>query len=138
MNDSPTQPSILTRKLLIDTHLLLWLALGSERLSTAAREIIGDSANDLVFSAASIWEIAIKSGLGKIDADPELLVDAIGDSGFAELPVTATHAARVRGLPHHHADPFDRLLVAQALSEPLRLLTADAMVLRYGDIVSEA
>ena len=124
-------------RLLLDTHVFLWVVSDSRLLRPATRRLIA-SAEKVFVSSASIWEIAIKSGLGKIDADPELLVDAIGDSGFAELPVTATHAARVRGLPHHHADPFDRLLVAQALSEPLRLLTADAMVLRYGDIVSEA
>ena len=86
-------------------------------------------------SAASIWEAAIKIRLGKLDADPDELVEAIGRSGFVELPVRASHAAAVALLPPHHADPFDRLLVAQARCEPLHLLTADATLVRYGELV---
>ncbi|MEN9314932.1 MAG: hypothetical protein RIS35_1325 [Pseudomonadota bacterium] len=124
-------------RLLLDTHVFLWVVSDHPSLKPATRRLIA-SAEKVFVSSASIWEIAIKSSLGKIDADPKLLVAAIGDSGFVELPVTATHAARVPDLPHHHADPFDRLLIAQALSEPLRLLSADALVLRYGDIVTPA
>ena len=86
-------------------------------------------------SAASIWEIAIKAALGRIEADVPALTDAIAESGFAELPVRAQHAARVASLPLHHGDPFDRLLVAQALTEPLRLVTADAVLARYTELV---
>lgn len=86
-------------------------------------------------SAASIWEIAIRAGLGKIEGDVEQMVDAIEGSGFLELSVTAAHAARVADLPLHHGDPFDRLIVAQAMTEPLALLTADDVLSRYSDLV---
>ena len=86
-------------------------------------------------SAASLWEIAIKVRLGKIDADPDELIAAIGRSGFTELPVRASHASGVARLKMHHNDPFDRLLVAQAVAEPLKLLTADAALARYSDLV---
>lgn len=86
-------------------------------------------------SSASIWEIAIKAGLGRIDADPDVLVPAIEASGFFELPVTSAHAARVAHVPMHHADPFDRLLVAQATSEPMHLLTADRALVKYSELV---
>ena len=89
-------------------------------------------------SAASIWEIAIKSRLGKIEGDPLAMADAIERSGFSELAVSARHAATVARLPLHHADPFDRLLVAQAISEPLILLTADSMLTRYSELVRMA
>ena len=93
------------------------------------------SAEHIYVSAASIWEIAIKARLGKIKGDPQQLVQAIADSGFIELPVSAQHAARVAQLPLHHHDPFDRLLVAQSLSEPLLLLTADVALAQYGGLV---
>jgi PIN domain nuclease of toxin-antitoxin system len=86
-------------------------------------------------SAASIWEAAVKVAIGKLDAVPDDLVAGIGASGFAELPVSARHAARVVTLPRHHRDPFDRLLVAQAIHEPLHLLTADAALQRYSELV---
>lgn len=121
-------------RLLLDTHVFLWAVAGSASLKPAARRII-ESAERVHVSAASIWEIAIKARLGKIDAEPGALVAAIDDSGFVELPVTAAHAAGVAALPSHYGDPFDRLLLAQALSEPLRLLTADAALARYSDLV---
>jgi PIN domain nuclease of toxin-antitoxin system len=121
-------------RLLLDTHLFLWAVAGSTSLKPAARRVI-ESADRVYVSAASIWEVAIKARLGKIDADPSALVAAIEDSGFVELPVTAAHAAGVAALAPHHSDPFDRLLLAQALSEPLRLLTADAALARYSDLV---
>jgi len=121
-------------RLLLDTHVFLWAVAGSASLKPAARRMI-ESAERVHVSAASIWEIAIKARLGKIDADPGALVAAIDDSGFVELPVTAAHAAGVTTLAPHHSDPFDRLLLAQALSEPLRLLTADAALARYSDLV---
>lgn len=107
---------------------------GSAALKPAARRII-ESADQVYVSAASIWEVAIKSRLGRIDVDPQALASAIDASGFVELPVLSVHAAGVAQLPLHHHDPFDRLLVAQALAEPLKLLTADAVVALYGDIV---
>lgn len=121
-------------RVLLDTHVFLWAVGGSRRLGAPARRRIARAERAYV-SAASLWEIAIKAGLGKLDADPEALADAIEASGFAELPVTARHAAAVAALPALHGDPFDRLLVAQARTEPLILLTADERVAAYGDLV---
>jgi PIN domain nuclease of toxin-antitoxin system len=121
-------------RLLLDTHVFLWAVTGSSKLKTNSRRLI-ESADEVYVSAASIWEIAIKSRLGKLDADADELVAAIATSGFVELPVRSVHAAATHRLPMHHNDPFDRLLVAQALSEPLRLLSADAILGRYTDLV---
>ena len=121
-------------RLLLDTHLFLWSVTDSPRLSAEARSSIL-AADEVYVSAVSIWEVAIKAGLGKIQGDVRQLAEAIGGSGFVELPVTALHAATVAGLPPHHRDPFDRLLVAQATTEPLILLTADAALLEYSDLV---
>jgi PIN domain nuclease of toxin-antitoxin system len=121
-------------RLLLDTHIFLWVVTDSRKLKGAARRAIA-AADAVHVSAASIWEIAIKVRLGKIHGDPQQLADAIGPSGFLELPVSAHHAARVAQLPDHHHDPFDRLLVAQALTEPLVLLTADSLLARYGELV---
>ncbi len=121
-------------RLLLDTHIYLWAVTGSPRLKARARKLI-ESAEEAYVSAASIWEIAIKARLGKISADPEELAAAIEPSGFIELPVRASHAAGIGALAHHHNDPFDRLLLAQALQEPLRLVTADALMAQYSDIV---
>jgi PIN domain nuclease of toxin-antitoxin system len=123
--------------LLLDTHLLLWAAgfeAGHSSLPPAAVALIGDEANTLYFSAASIWEVAIKSALGRpdFDADPHLLRRGLLDNDYAELPITGEHAAAVRWLPPIHNDPFDRLLVAQAAIEGATLLTADAKVAAYG------
>lgn len=93
------------------------------------------SAEAVFVSAASIWEIEIKSGIGKLDADVNELVARMEEAGFRELPVTVAHAAAVRDLPDIHRDPFDRLLVAQAITEPLRLLTNDDTVGRYSELV---
>ena len=124
-------------RLLLDTHVFLWAVAGSALLKPAARRVI-ESADQVYVSAASIWEIAIKARLGKIEADADELVAAIGASGFLELSVLAVHAAGVARLALHHNDPFDRLLIAQALFEPLRFLTADAGLVRYGDLVTLA
>ena len=127
-------------RLLLDTHIFLWAVAGSPKLKPASRRLI-NSANAVYVSAASIWEIAIKARLGKIDADPAELAEAIATSGFIELSVTAQHAAGVALLATHHNDPidqFDRLLIAQALAEPLKLLTADATLLPYSDLVIAA
>lgn len=121
-------------RLLLDTHVFLWAVVDSRKLKAAARRTLLN-AEQVYVSAASIWEIAIKARLGKLDGDPEALAAAIEPSGFLELPVTARHAARVEKLPLHHHDPFDRLLLAQALSEPLLFVTADATLARYSDLV---
>lgn len=121
-------------RLLLDTHIFIWAVTDSPKLSHEARRQIL-AADEVYVSAASIWEIAIKSGLGKIEGDVVQMVSAIEGSGFLELPVTADHAARVADLPLHHRDPFDRLLVAQAMTEPLTLLTTDNVLSRYTDLV---
>ena len=123
-------------RVLLDTHVYLWAVTGHRALKPAARRLI-EVADQAYVSAASIWEVSIKSRLGKIDADVDELCAAIGQSGFIELPVTAAHAAQVARLPSHHTDPFDRILIAQALVEPLRLLTADGSLARYSDLVIE-
>ena len=121
-------------RLLLDTHVFLWAVSANRHLTPAARHYL--SLADAVYvSAASIWEIAIKSRLGKIDADAAVLVDAIEESGLQELPVSARHAAAVATLPLHHTDPFDRLLLAQAFMEPLRLVTADKTLAAYGGAI---
>ncbi|WP_233830220.1 type II toxin-antitoxin system VapC family toxin [Paraburkholderia sp. ZP32-5] len=121
-------------RLLLDTHVFLWAVTDDRKLTKAARKLILDAA-DVFVSSASIWEASIKAGLGKLHVDVNLLVSEIEASGFTELPVRAVHAAMVRDLPDIHRDPFDRLLVAQALSEPLRLLTSDAHLSKYTDLV---
>jgi PIN domain nuclease of toxin-antitoxin system len=121
-------------RLLLDTHVFLWAVADSPSLTSEARRTIAD-ADEVYVSAASIWEVAIKAGLGKIQVDIGQLAGAIGASGFVELPVTVAHAACVSELPHHHRDPFDRMLIAQAMTEPLVLLTADAMLPQYSGLV---
>ncbi len=122
-------------RLLVDTHLLLWAAAGSHRLPRGARALIEDPANEVYYSAASIWEIAIKSALRRKDfrVDVPALLAALPRMGFVELPVTGAHAAWVVQLAGIHRDPFDRLLVAQSVVEPLTLLTNDALLARYGN-----
>lgn len=121
-------------RLLLDTHIFLWAVAGSPLLKPSARRLI-ESAEEVYVSAASIWEVAVKARLGKIAADPQELTAAIGASGFLELSVSATHASGVAQLRPHHDDPFDRLLIAQALAEPLKLLTANQVLAEYSDIV---
>ena len=121
-------------RLLLDTHIVLWALAGSRQLKAPARRII-EAADEVYVSAASVWEIAIKARIGKLDADPFAVAAAIAPSGFLELPVTAIHAAGVSQRAAVHNDLFDRLLLAQALAEPLRLLTADAVLARYSDLV---
>ncbi|MGH7256513.1 MAG: type II toxin-antitoxin system VapC family toxin, partial [Nitrospirales bacterium] len=104
---------------LLDTQVYLWYLADSPKLSQDARDTIA-SAEDVFVSAASIWEAVLKVGIGKLKADPERLVQGISASGFSELPVTAAHAAALARLKTLHRDPFDRLLVAQAVSEPLQ------------------
>ena len=121
-------------RLLLDTQIFLWYLADSRRLSEDARHAITD-ADQVFVSAASIWEAAIKTTIGRLSVQLDELVAGIAASGFSELPVTARHAAHVAALTEHHRDPFDRLLIAQAIDEPLRLMTADASLRRYSDLV---
>jgi len=122
-------------RLLLDTHIFLWAVQGNASLKPRVRRMM-EAAEQIYVSAASIWEIAVKARVGKIEASAADLVDAIEASGFLELPVRARHAVRVADLPLHHTDPFDRLLVSQAMVEPLRLLTVDTMLCQYSDLVT--
>jgi PIN domain nuclease of toxin-antitoxin system len=117
-------------RLLVDTHVLLWWLGDDPALSDRARDAIAGPTTQPLVSAASVWEIAIKRSLGKLEA-PDDLPEIITAEGFAWLPVGPGHAWRVRALPLHHRDPFDRILVAQALVEGLPLVTADARFGRY-------
>jgi PIN domain nuclease of toxin-antitoxin system len=120
-------------KLLLDTHLLLGTALEPERLSPVARSLLSDLSNELLFSAASLWEVTIKQGRGRGDfqVDARLLRRGLLDNGYIELPITGLHALAVGALPPLHKDPFDRILVAQAIVEGITLLTSDPMVGQY-------
>ncbi len=118
-------------KLLLDTRVLLWVAADSPRIKAIRKRLLAAD-NEVFFSVASLWEISIKASLGKLQAHAVEIRDAALDSGFLELPVLGQHALHVGGLPWHHRDPFDRLLVAQAAAEPMRLLTANAQLLAYG------
>jgi PIN domain nuclease of toxin-antitoxin system len=120
-------------KFLLDTQLLLWSAGQPERLSVEARTLLNDPRNELLFSAASVWEIVIKSALGRDDfrVEPRLLRRGLLDNGYVELPITSQHAVSIDGLPRLHKDPFDRLLLAQALTEGITLLTGDEQLAEY-------
>jgi PIN domain nuclease of toxin-antitoxin system len=120
-------------KLLLDTHILLWAAGEPEKLSASARQLLNDPQSELLFSAASLWEITIKRSLGREDfrVEPRLLRRGLLDNGYQELAVTSQHAVSVDGLPPLHKNPFDRLLLAQALSEGITLVTADAALAGY-------
>ena len=120
-------------KFLLDTQLLLWAAGQLNRLPLAARELLDDQENELLFSAASLWEVAIKRGLGRKDfrVDPRLLRRRLLDNGYRELFITSEHAVTIDILPPIHKDPFDRILVAQALVEGITLLTVDPLVAQY-------
>ena len=121
-------------RLLLDTHIVCWHIYDSQRLPQNARRLILE-AETVFVSSASIWEIAIKARLGKIDANPQRVFDSIEPSGFHGIPVLASHAVMVSTLPLYHTDPFDRLLIAQAISEPLHLLTADSQLKQYSELV---
>jgi PIN domain nuclease of toxin-antitoxin system len=120
-------------KLLLDTHLLIWAADSIERLPTDARVLMADPDNELLFSVASLWEIAIKHGLGRHDfqIDARLLRRGLIDNGYGELPILSQHAVAIDGLPQIHKDPVDRMLIAQAMVEGITLLTNDATVGQY-------
>jgi PIN domain nuclease of toxin-antitoxin system len=121
-------------RILLDTHVFLWLVSGDPRLTVQAKELI-DGAERVFVSSASIWEVAIKVRLGKLTADPDQLMEEMEKNGFEELPVFARHAKGVAKLPFHHTDPFDRLLIAQALAEPMRFLSADTELAPYSPLV---
>lgn len=118
-------------RLLVDTHALLWWLTDDPALSPPARAAIAEPTNEPLVSSASVWEIAIKRSLGKLTA-PDDLPDRIADGGFSWLAISAQHAWQVRELPRHHSDPFDRILVAQALIEGVAIITADAHLGDYG------
>jgi PIN domain nuclease of toxin-antitoxin system len=121
-------------RFLLDTHVLLWLLAGSDRVSDQTREVLADPHNDVFVSAASAWEIAIKVGLRKLDVPPDVrswLPSELAASRLATLPISLGHALGVERLPPHHADPFDRLLIAQALAEDMVLVSNDHQLERY-------
>jgi PIN domain nuclease of toxin-antitoxin system len=121
-------------RVLLDTHLLLWALYAPERLPVSARQQILTA--EVFVSAASIWEIGIKSALGKLDASAAEVLGAIEPTGFMQLSISGAHAAHAAALPPLHKDPFDRLLVAQASLEPLILMTNDRMLQGYGSFVT--
>jgi PIN domain nuclease of toxin-antitoxin system len=120
-------------KFLLDTHLLLWAAAQPDHLSAAARKLIANKRNELLFSAASLWEIAIKGSLSREDfsVDPGQFRRALLENGYIELPIKGQHAVAVQALPRLHKDPFDRMLLAQAVTEGIVLVTADAQLALY-------
>ena len=123
--------------LLLDTHVALWAITDSPKLPSKARELIASPKTNVWISSASIWEIAIKYSLGRGDM-PVSGKDALryfSESGYRQLPIEAEHAVAVEDLPAHHNDPFDRIIVAQALVEPMRLMTHDALVALYSDTI---
>jgi PIN domain nuclease of toxin-antitoxin system len=119
-------------RVLLDTHVLLWWLADDRKLTRVARDVIANPQNDVLVSAASVWEIAIKAALGRIEIDLDSLEDAIVKSGFQSLPIHARHAVTVGRLPTVHRDPFDRMLVAQARVEELRVVSHDRVFERYG------
>lgn len=124
-------------RLLLDTHVFLWALAEPARIPVDVRARLESPENEVFFSAASIWELAIKTQLGKLKlpVPPEDLATEAAAMGFTELAISAAHAAGVARLPLHHRDPFDRLLISQALFEPARLLTVDAVLAQYSDLV---
>lgn len=121
-------------RLLLDTHALLWFQAGDRRLSRSARSAMEATDAELVVSAASVWEMAIKASLGRLrlDVSVDAYVSEKFSRGYRALPVSVAHAARVETLPWHHRDPFDRLLAAQALVERTKLITRDRVFKKYG------
>ncbi|AZE94318.1 hypothetical protein C4J95_2297 [Pseudomonas orientalis] len=120
-------------RVLLDTHILLWALNDDPRLSSKALRLI-ENAADVYVSAATFWEMAIKVSVGKLAVDLDEVRDHCVESGFIELPITSEHAIAVKELDPHHKDPFDRLIVATAISEPMKLLTSDAQVAHYSPL----
>jgi PIN domain nuclease of toxin-antitoxin system len=123
-------------RVLLDTQLVYWFFFEEQNVSAEAWEVMG-KADDVHVSAVSIWEIAIKVRIGKMKADPYQIATALKDAGFIELPVYARHTVLVAKMPMHHGDPFDRLLIAQAMEEPMHLLTTDTHLKQYSKLVIE-
>lgn len=121
-------------RLLIDTQIFIWTVLDSDKLGPKSRQIMLD-ADEVSVSVASIWEIAIKAKIGKIEGHPSEFLEAVEASGFRELKISGKHAAKVHELPLYHRDPFDRLLIAQALTEPMIFLTTDTLLEQYSELV---
>jgi PIN domain nuclease of toxin-antitoxin system len=121
----------------LDTNIVIWAAMGSKKLSREATRAI-ERAESVYVSSVSIWEVGIKATLGKLEIDVDDLLASLNGRGFEPLPVTWEHSRVFAGLPLHHRDPFDRMLVAQAMSEPLVLLTHDERLSEYGDLVRVA
>ena len=121
-------------RILLDTHVFIWWVEDSNKLSKAARNIIAN-ADEAYISSASIWEIAIKSKIGKIEVDMNALINTIKKGDFLELPVSVKHAAATLELPDIHNDPFDRILISQAITEPLRFISADKKLREYSNII---
>lgn len=120
--------------ILLDTHIYLWWINGDKRLTNKARHLI-ERAEKVYVSAASIWELGIKIQSGKFNAILDELIEKIYTSGFTEIPLTIQHSKQLMSLPRHHNDPFDRMLIAQAMSEPLKFLTADKKLTVYSELV---
>lgn len=125
-------------RILVDSHILIWVFFEPEKLPKRARDVLNTSEHEIFFSAASIWEIAIKTQLKRVNFRASAANVAIEarKSGFNEVPITSAVAASVADLPMHHADPFDRLLIAQALALPARLLTVDKQLAPYSELVT--
>ena len=121
-------------RLLLDTHIAIWLTRDAIELTAAARKLITE-ADEVFVSSASIWEAAIKVALGKLPLLPQRFADQLRQAGIEPLPVTWAHGLALHNLPALHKDPFDRLLVAQAMSEPMHLLTHDAALAAYSDLI---
>lgn len=123
---------------LLDTNVLIWALSATERLDAATRALLQSPDNEVAFSAVSIWEIAIKTRLGRTDFQirPEVAIREAQDIGFTELPLVALVACRVADLPLHHGDPFDRLLIAQAMAGPMHFLTTDQVLQQYSELVT--
>ena len=121
-------------RVLVDTHAMLWWLRADERLSERASAVIANGDNELLWSVASSWEVGVKLGLGKLRIDRpvhRLFAHLLGDQGLRSLPITHEHCARLSSLPHHHRDPFDRMLVVQAQTESVPILSADPKLSRY-------
>lgn len=120
-------------RVVIDTHVLLWALLDPQRLSRRERELIDD--NEVLVSAASIWEVGIKSAIGRLDCDPRQILETLEPAGFKNLGISGLHAVVAASLPRLHGDPFDRMLIAQAQAESALLLTRDDALTAYGGFV---
>jgi PIN domain nuclease of toxin-antitoxin system len=124
-------------RILLDTHLLLWSLSAPRRLSAAARKLMDDPGHELCFSVISLWEVAVKRALGRSDfqVDPQILRRVLLDNDYCELPLTGEHALTIAALPPLHKDPFDRILIAQALSDGIPFVTADKELFQYPGLI---